>query len=105
SAKDFRKQVSKTLVDQLTTLGFKGSGFNYRMEGENFIFILGVQTSRWGGECCVELGIQPKDIDSFGNRAINFEKLKYYECEFRTRLASANGTTQWLEFTNDQEKN
>ncbi len=101
SAADFKKQVSKTLAGQLRTLGFKGSGFSYTMESENFIFMIGVQASRWGGQCCAEFGIQPKDIDSFGEHKIDFKKLRYYECEFRIRL----GTDQWWQYSEDLREN
>lgn len=105
SAADFKKQISKTLAGHLKTLGFKGSGFNYIMDSDNFIFTIGVQASQWGGQCCAEFGIQPKDIDSFGDHKVDFKKLKYYQCEFRARLATNNGSDQWWKYSDDQEKN
>lgn len=105
SAADFKKQISKTLAGHLKTLGFKGSGFNYMMDSDNFVFTIGIQASQWGGQCCAEFGIQPKDIDSFGNDKIDFTKLKYYQCEFRTRLATKNGSDQWWKYSDDQENN
>jgi hypothetical protein len=105
SAADFKKQISKTLAGHLKTLGFKGSGFNYIMDSDNFIFTIGVQASQWGGQCCAEFGIQPKDIDSFGDHKVDFKKIKYYQCELRTRLATNNGSDQWWKYSDDQEKN
>lgn len=105
SAADFKRQISKTLAGHLKTLGFKGSGLNYIMDSDNFIFTIGVQASQWGGQCCAEFGIQPKDIDSFGDHKIDFKKLKYHQCELRTRLATTNGTDQWWQYSDDQEKN
>lgn len=105
SAADFKRQISKTLAGHLKTLGFKGSGFNYIMDSDNFIFTIGVQASQWGGQCCAEFGIQPKDIDSFGDHKVDFKKLKYYQCEFRTRLATNNGSDQWWKYSDDQENN
>ena len=105
SAADFRKQVSKTLAAHLRTLGFKGSGFNYLMEARDFIFTIGVQASQYGGQCCAEFGIQPKVIESFGNHKIDHKKLKYYQCELRTRLAGNNGADQWWQYSDDPEKN
>lgn len=105
SASDFKKQISKTLAGHLKTLGFKGSGFNYIMDSDNFIFTIGIQASQWGGQCCAEFGIQPKDIDSFGDHKIDFKKLKYYQCEFRTRLATNNGSDKWWQYSDDPEKN
>jgi hypothetical protein len=105
SAADFKKQISKTLAGHLKTLGFKGSGFNYIMDSENFIFTIGVQASQWGGQCCAEFGVQPKDIDSFGEHKMDFKKLKYYQCEFRTRLATNNGSDKWWQYSDDPEIN
>lgn len=105
SAAEFKKQISKTLAGHLKTLGFKGSGFNYIMDSDNFVFTIGVQASQWGGQCCAEFGIQPKDIDSFGDHKVDFKKLKYYHCEFRTRLATKNGSDQWWKYSDDEEKN
>jgi hypothetical protein len=105
SAADFKKNISKTLAGHLKTLGFKGSGFNYLMDTDNFIFTIGIQASQYGGQCCAEFGIQPKEIDSFGNHKIDFKKLKYYSCEFRTRLSRKNGADQWWKYSNDEQTN
>ena len=105
SAADFKKHISKTLSGHLKTLGFKGSGFNYTMDSDNFIFTIGVQASQYGGQCCAEFGIQPKDIDSFGDYKIDFKKLKYSDCEFRTRLSTNNGSDQWWKYSDEPKKN
>lgn len=105
SAVDFKKHISKTLAGLLKTIGFKGSGFNYLMEDEYFIFTIGIQASQYGGQCCAEFGIQPKEIDSFGEHKIDFKKLKYYSCEFRTRLSKKNGADQWWKYSDDEQKN
>ena len=105
SAADFKKHISKTLSGHLKTLGFNGSGFNYLMDTDNFIFTIGIQASQYGGQCCAEFGIQPKEIDSFGDHKIDFKKLKYYSCEFRTRLSRKNGADQWWKYSDDEQKN
>lgn len=105
SAAEFKKQISKRLAEQLKTLGFKGSGFNYIMDSDDFVFTIGVQASQWGGQCCAEFGIQPKDIESIGAHKIDLKRLKYYQCEFRTRLTNNNGSDNWWTYSDDQEKN
>ncbi|MDM1524305.1 DUF4304 domain-containing protein [Empedobacter sp. 225-1] len=86
SSEEFKKQISKPLSEKLKELGFKGSGSNYKKENVNFIYTIGIQANRYGGSCCVELGIHPKEIiENFGHE-IDLKKLKYYDCEFRTRL-------------------
>ncbi|NII28263.1 DUF4304 domain-containing protein [Pseudoflavitalea sp. X16] len=105
AASDFKKHISKTLAGHLRTLGFKGSGFNYLMDTDDFVFTIGVQASQWGGQCCAEFGIQPKAIDGIGEYKIDFRKLKYSECEFRTRLTNNNKSDQWWQYSDDPEKN
>ena len=105
SAAEFKKHISKTLSGHLKTLGFKGSGFNYLLDTDNFIFTIGIQASQYGGQCCAEFGVQPKEIDSFGDHKIDFKKLKYYSCEFRTRLSRKNGADQWWKYSDDEQKN
>jgi len=105
TAADFKKQISKTLAGHLRSLGFKGSGFNYTTSGDNFIFSIGVQASRWDGRCCAELGIHPKEIDSFGNHKIDLKNLKYYSCEFRQRLWRKDPADQWWQYSDDPELN
>ena len=92
---EFKKQISKSLSERLKELDFRGSGFGYKRDSENFIFIIGIQASRYGGKCCVELGIHPKEItDLFGNE-LNFRTMKYYDCEFRMRLTKSQSKKWW----------
>jgi len=105
SAADFKKHISKTLTGHLRTLGFKGSGFNYLLDSDNFIFTIGIQASQHGGQCCAELGIQPKEIDNSGKHQIDFKKLKHYNCEFRTRLSKKNRADQWWKYSDDEHQN
>ena len=105
SAAEFKKHISQTLVGHLRTLGFKGSGFNYLLDSDNFIFTIGIQASQHGGQCCAELGIQPKEIDNSGEHQIDFKKLKHYNCEFRTRLSKKNRGDQWWKFSDNEQKN
>ncbi|MFC0342936.1 DUF4304 domain-containing protein [Epilithonimonas hispanica] len=113
---DFKKHISKTLSQSLKELGFKGSGFSYRKESDNFIFIIGIQASQYGGKCCVEIGIHPKEMTDLFGSEINFKTLKYYECEFRTRVtkiqikkwwnfSNKNYANQWWDYSNSEKTN
>ncbi len=113
---DFKKHISKTISQSLKELGFKGNGFSYRKESENFIFIIGIQASQYGGKCCVELGIHPKEITDWYGREIIFKTLKYYECQFRKRLEKIQikkwwnfskkiEDNQWWDYSDSEEKN
>ena len=105
SAADFKKQISKTLAGDLKTLGFQRSCFNYLLDTDNFIFTIGIQASQYGGQCCAEFGVQPKEIERFGDHKIDFKKLKYYSCEFRTRLSRKNSADQWWKYSKNEQTN
>lgn len=101
---EFKRQISKSLSENLKDIGFQGSGFSYRKDSENFIFIIGIQASQYGGKCCLELGIHPKEITEIFGREIDFKRLKYYECEFRMRLTK-NNSKKWWNFSNKTDEN
>ena len=90
----------------MRSIGFKGSGFSYLMYSVEFVFAFGVQASRYGGQCCAEYGIQPKALSKIGNHELDFRKLKYFDCELRSRLTrKQSGTDQWWTYSDHQEKN
>jgi Domain of unknown function (DUF4304) len=99
SASDFKKHISKTLSEKLKQIGFKGSGFYYLMDSEFFVFTIGIQASQYGGQCCVEFGIQPKSVDTNGFEKLDFKKLKYYNCELRTRLSPKGQGDYWWKYS------
>ena len=101
----FRKQIGKYLGTKIREFGFKGSGFNYIMDSESFVFTIGLQANRYGGSFCVELGIHPKEITNNGFEDLDFNKLKYYNCEFRTRLAKEGKGDRWWNYTDSESKN
>lgn len=102
---DFKKHISKTLSSYLKDLGFKGSGFSYLMDTNNFVFAIGIQASQYGGQCCAEFGIQPKSIDTNMLETLDFKKLKYYNCEFRTRLAPVEQSDKWWKYSENEQDN
>ena len=103
TTQEFRKQIGKYLGNQIRALGFKGSGFNYIMDSDNFVFTIGLQGEF--GSFCVELGIHPKEIKNNGFEDLDFKKLKYYKCEFRTRLAREGKGDNWWNFSDSESKN
>jgi len=105
SASDFKKHITKPLGEKMRSLGFKGSGFYYLQDSENFAFTFGIQASRYGGQCCAEYGIQPKALSKIGNHELNFAKLKYSECELRKRLTKSKGIDQWWTYSDNENKN
>lgn len=104
TAADFKKHISKEFGEAMRKMGFKGSGFHFRMESDAFIFTVGIQGSQWGPSCCAEFGIQPKALTSNGFGPINLKTIKYSSCEFRERLSPTSGD-HWWEYSRDPEKN
>ena len=86
-------------------MGFKGSGFSFKMDSDDFIFIIGIQPSQYGGQCCVEFGIQPKMVDTNGFNTVDFKKIKYYNCELRTRLTPSGQGDNWWKYSDDETDN
>ena len=105
AAVDFKKHISKTLSGHLRELGFKGSGFNYLMDTDDFVFTIGIQASQYGGQCCAEFGIQPKSVDTNGFEKLDFKKLKYYSCELRTRIAPTGKGDKWWKYSESENEN
>jgi len=75
------------------------------MDGEHFVFTVGIQASQYGGQCCAEFGIQPKSLDTNGNNKLDFKKLKYYNCELRSRIAPAGKGDKWWNYSDDENEN
>jgi hypothetical protein len=95
SAVEFKKDISKTLGSGLRSMGFKGSGFRFSMESDDFAFVIGIQASQYGGHCYIEFGIQPKALTIVNGQTIDMAKIKYFECEFRMRLRNEDNSDQW----------
>lgn len=102
SASEFKKHIAKYLQERMHSIGFKGSGFNYVAESEQFVFAFGIQVSQYGGQCCAEYGIQPKEIVRLGT---DFKKIKYFNCELRVRLMKPGKGDQWWKYSEKEEEN
>jgi hypothetical protein len=80
-------ETIKDIVSELaTTLGYRGQqrSFNWYKDYNDFIHVIGLQKSRWGGENYLETGVWMK---AFGPD----ELPKYYECHVRLRLTAGCG--------------
>lgn len=102
---EFKKQIGKPFGNSLRELGFKGCGFNYKMDNENFVFTIGIQASQYGEKCCAEFGIQPKAVETNGFENHDFKKIKYYDCEFRTRIYANEKNSDWWNYSNNEIQN
>ncbi len=105
STLEFKKSISKILSENLKQLGFKGSGFNYLMDTDNFVFAIGIQASQFGAQCCVEFGFQPKSLVTDGFKLLDYKKLRYYNCEFRTRITPNGQSDYWWKYSENEYQN
>ncbi|WP_423372076.1 DUF4304 domain-containing protein [Burkholderia sp. LMG 32019] len=78
------KEVLKKIAPSLRTLGFRGSGQNFRKQEGDFVFLVNFQGSRCRDKFYVNLGAQAVFIPAEGNADLS--KLKEYECMLRRRV-------------------
>lgn len=78
------KELLKSLGVHIRSLGFKGSGQNFRRVEDEYIFVINFQASRTGEVFYVNLGAQPTFIPAEGGAAL--ATLKEYECVMRSRV-------------------
>ncbi|WP_143036450.1 DUF4304 domain-containing protein [Collimonas sp. OK242] len=77
-------EIFKKIAPTLRSLGFRGTGQNFRKSDNDFAFVINLQVSRSGENFFVNLGAQPTFIPAEGNAELG--KLKEYECILRKRV-------------------
>ena len=92
---EFKRQIGKPFGVEMRKLGFKGNGFNYAIENEDFLSSVCISPGRWGGNCSVILGIHPKCITKVGNLNLNLKKLPIHLHEFRMSLSKTVPARRW----------
>jgi len=80
------KAVLKTLGAHIRSLGFKGSGQNFRKIDSSYLFVINIQGSRSGETFYINLGAQPTFIPAECDASL--ATLKEYECVMRKRIGS-----------------
>ena len=105
TTKDFEKQITNPFGKAMRASGFKGTGFKYFQETEDFLIAIYISPSRWGGSCSAGFAIHPKKIDKdYNNKKYDFKKLKINQYEFKTSLAEyARG--EWWDYKDDEKEN
>lgn len=91
---EFKKQVAKTFGSAMREIGFKGSGFNYCKETDDYLFALWIE-SRWGGSCSTGLAIHPKQVVKNRQGKLNLKKLKIHLYEFKLSLSGYGRSDRW----------
>ena len=76
--------------------GFKGSGQTFRRILGPVVHVFNIQGSRYGGKCCVNLGIHLDFLPALdGTTLFDLTKIEEVACEFRTRLNYGQLDTWW----------
>lgn len=78
------KEILQNLGTHIRSLGFKGSGQNFRRIEGDYIFVINIQGSRSGDAFYVNLGAQPTFIPTECDASLS--TLKEYECVMRRRV-------------------
>lgn len=101
---DFKKQIAKPFGQEMRLYGFKGTGFEYKQETDDYLIAVYIDPGRWGGNCSAGFAIHPKRIDKDYNGKRDLTKLKTYQYEFKFGLTTYTRGERWKyaadEFTN-----
>jgi Domain of unknown function (DUF4304) len=92
-------RLESSIKDHLSPVlksdGFLGSGRTFRRLSDDFIHVVNVQGSRYGGRFAVNLGIQPRCIPDVLGNSPDATKISEVLCEFRRRLSETMSDQWW----------
>lgn len=92
--------IRQALAPVLREDGFSGSGRRFRAEAGQWIKVVTVQGSRWGGSFAVNLGIHFATAPDMAGNAIDPKKMSEADCAFRRRLSETSHDRWW---THDED--
>jgi hypothetical protein len=101
---DFKKQIAKPFGQEMRLYGFKGTGFEYLQNTEDYLIAVYIDPSRWGGSCSAGFAIHPIQVDKDYNGKKDLTKLKTYQYEFKFSLTKFARGEKW-EYNNDEATN
>ena len=96
---EFFALVRDRFAPELRSLGFKGSGQNFRRIQDDLINTVNIQGNKYGGSVAVNLGVHlvflPVD---WCDEMPDPSKIKEVNCVFRDRLAPGNRSDYWWKY-------
>mgnify|MGYP001411220245 CR=1 FL=1 len=96
--------IRQHLAPLLRADGFVGSGRTFRRVAGDWIHVVNVQGSRYGGQFAVNLGVQPLAIPDVRGNPPDAKKITEELCEFRRRLSESEARTdKWWKHENTVE--
>ena len=102
--KEFKRQIAKLLGVEMRKLGFKGTGFTYKKQDPNFLYLVLVAPGTWGSYCTLHFYIHAKEITKNSIGPINLENLRWLHYEFRILLYETACGKRW-EFKDNEFDN
>lgn len=99
---EFRAGLKGKLAPLLRAHGFSGSGVTFRRHTDAVIQLLHVQGSRYGGSCCVNLGMHLTFLPTVLGDPPDPKKITESLCEFRKRLAPDGQSDCWWSYGSDE---
>ncbi|WP_127534509.1 DUF4304 domain-containing protein [Paenibacillus kobensis] len=97
--KKFKQLLKTTWEPLLRQHGFTGSNGNYRTKvNDHFIYVVNIQGDRYGGLCCVNLGVYIDFIPNTLGKHLPLNKVSVVDCEFRTRLSDVELEDAWWSY-------
>jgi hypothetical protein len=102
--KTFFGVLKREFASMLRADGFTGSGTTYRRAVGPVIQTIWIQSSRYGGECCVNLGVHLTFLPMVLDEAPDIRTITEPDCEFRCRLVCEGETDHWWPFGTTQDE-
>lgn len=97
--KKFKQLLKETFEQELKKHGFNGTGGKYRTKPNNhFIYTVNLQADKYGGCCCIELGVYIDFIPNPLGVHIPLNKVSSYDCDFRWRLSDLEDEDLWWSY-------
>jgi hypothetical protein len=92
----FHQLLKRDFAPFLRGDGFKGSGTTFRRIKGDAVHLLNIQGSRYGGQCCVNLGVHFSFLPTAGGGStFDPQRLREYDCDFRERMHDAGESDHW----------
>lgn len=104
TAAEFKKQIGKPFGIEMRQNGFKGTGFDYFQETEDYLIAVYISPSRWGENCSAGFAIHPKQVIKNSIGKLDFGRLKIHQFEFKMGLARQAKGRHW-DYSDSKEIN
>jgi hypothetical protein len=101
SVPKLENSIREVFAPSLRAEGFTGSGRNYRRLFGEWVQVVNIQGSNWGGRFYINLATHPIVIPDTGGDPPNPKTILEYHCEFRRRLEKSVAD-QWWEYDRSQ---